>query len=133
MWYVTLNNGANMQQSSPFCLCLTQVPLGVILKNENVLNEMIDIVDVLHKYIPKTTSTQTFNHCARDGRAKAITVNIDHFNHILVGGDQLTVSRFHGSQGILHNCDNGGERGEGLIPVIEDWHTKMCFMKVCVL
>eukprot|EP00731_Ephydatia_muelleri_P034358 Em0056g17a len=47
-----------------------------------------------------------------------------------VGGDQLTVSRFHGSQGILHNCDNGGERGEGLIPVIEDWHTKMCYMKV---
>ena len=76
--------------------------IGVILKSENLLNEMVDIIDVLHKYIPKTTSTQTFHHCARrDESGKAITVNIDHFNHILVGGDQLTVSRFYGSQGIL--------------------------------
>ena len=76
------------------------------LKNENVLNEMIDIVDELHKYIPKTSSTQTFNHCAEGGNIAAITLNIDHSNHILVGGDQLTVARIRGSQDILLNSDN---------------------------
>lgn len=113
-----------------------QVPLGVHLKNENVLSEMIDIVDELHKYIPKTSTNQTFIHCAEGGNIAPITLQIDHFNHILVGGDQLTVARIRGSQGILSNAENGGERGEGIIPVIEDWHTKMCYMKVratCIL
>ena len=44
--------------------------------------------------------------------------------------DQLTIARIRGSQSILSNSDNGEERLEGFVPVIEDWHTKMCFMEV---
>ena len=57
-------------------------------------------------------------------------VTINHFSHILLGGDQLTVARVRGSQGALLNSDSGIEHVEGFIPVIEDWHTKMCYMKV---
>eukprot|EP00731_Ephydatia_muelleri_P025442 Em0017g525a len=64
----------------------TVVPLGVILKNENILNDMVDILDVLHQYVPKTTTTQTYNTC----------------------GDQLTVARVRGSQDALLNSESGG-------------------------
>ena len=100
------------------------------MKNENVLNDMVDIVDELHKYIPKTTSVQTFQVNTEGGGSEVVTLNIDHFYHILIGGYQLTAARIRGGQGILSNSINGWERGEGLIPIIEDWHTKLCYMKV---
>ena len=62
----------------------------MILKNENVLNDMVDIVDELHKYIPKATSVQTFQV---NGGSEVFTLNIDHFYHIGIGGDQLTAAR----------------------------------------
>ena len=34
------------------------MPLGVILKNENVLNEMVEKLDELHKYVPTKQTTQ---------------------------------------------------------------------------
>ena len=43
---------------------------------------------------------------------------------------QLTVARIRCSQGVQFNAENGEERQEGIIPVIEDWHAKMCCMKV---
>ena len=43
---------------------------------------------------------------------------------------QLTVARIRASQGVQFNAENGEERLEGIIPVIEDWHAKMCYMKV---
>ncbi|KAL5479300.1 hypothetical protein EMCRGX_G022803 [Ephydatia muelleri] len=51
----------------------TVVPLGVILKNENILNDMVDILDVLHQYVPKTTTTQTYNTCAEDGAREQLS------------------------------------------------------------
>ncbi|KAL5482242.1 hypothetical protein EMCRGX_G022542 [Ephydatia muelleri] len=84
------------QYSKQMALKSEVVPLGVMLNNENVLGDMIDILDGLHRYIP-------------------------------LGGDQLTIARIRGSQSILSNSDNGEER---FVPVIEDWHTKMCFMEV---
>jgi L1 cell adhesion molecule like protein len=108
------------------------VPLGVLLKNENVIDDIVDIMDVLHKYVPKIRSTQTFDVCDQSGRLETVDVNIDHFHHILIGGDQLTTARIRGSQKVLSNSESGKERLEGLIPVIEDWHTKMTFMKVHV-
>eukprot|EP00731_Ephydatia_muelleri_P025731 Em0017g814a len=107
----------------------TVVPLGVILKNENILNDMVDILDVLHQYVPKTTTTQTYNTCAEDGSTRTTEVHIDHINPVLIGGDQLTVARVRGSQDALLNSESGMQRVQGLIPVIEDWHTKMCYMQ----
>eukprot|EP00731_Ephydatia_muelleri_P020858 Em0013g585a len=106
------------------------VPLGVMLKNENVLGDMIDILDGLHQYIPTTTTSQTLDVCAEGGHTRAVEVKLHNFSYIPLGGDQLTIARIRGSQSILSNSDNGEERLEGFVPVIEDWHTKMCFMEV---
>eukprot|EP00731_Ephydatia_muelleri_P010254 Em0005g840a len=105
------------------------VPLGVMLKNENVLGDMIDILDGLHRYIPTTTTSQTLDVCAEGGHTRAVEVKLHNFSYIPLGGDQLTIARIRGSQSILSNSDNGEERLEGFVPVIEDWHTKMCFME----
>eukprot|EP00731_Ephydatia_muelleri_P004394 Em0002g570a len=106
------------------------VPLGVMLKNENVLGDMIDILDGLHQYIPTTTTSQTLDVCAEGGHTRAVEVKLHNFSYIPLGGDQLTIARIRGSQSIFSNSDNGEERLEGFVPVIEDWHTKMCFMEV---
>ena len=42
--------------------------------------------------------------------------------NIPIGGDQLAVARIQGSQRVLFNSENGSERLEGFIPMIEDWH-----------
>eukprot|EP00731_Ephydatia_muelleri_P036130 Em0203g5a len=102
------------------------VPLGVMLKNENVLGDMINILDGLHQYIPTTTTSQTLDVCAEGGHTRAVEVKLHNFSYIPLGGDQLTIARI---RGILSNSDNGEERLEGFVPVIEDWHTKMCFME----
>ena len=72
-------------------------------------NDMVDIVDELHKYIPKTTSVQTFQVNTEGGGSEVVTLNIDHFYHILIGGDQLTAARIRCGQGILSNSVNGWE------------------------
>ena len=59
-----------------------------------------------------------------------LQTEIDHFCQILIGGDQVTAARVRGSQSIRRNSDNGRMRLDAFIPVVEDWHTKMCFMQV---
>ena len=58
------------------------------------------------------------------------SLKVDHFHHILLGGDQLTIARVQGCQRIRNNSENGRACLEGFFPVVEDWHTKMCYMKV---
>ncbi|KAL5517099.1 hypothetical protein EMCRGX_G002570 [Ephydatia muelleri] len=98
--------------------------------NENVLNDMVDILDELHKYVPRTTTMQTIDVCTGGGGTTAVDIHVNTFSHIPLGGDQLTVARIRGSQRVEFNAENGDERLEGFFPVIEDWHTKMCFMEV---
>ena len=57
-------------------------------------------------------------------------VHTNSFNHILLGGDQLTVARIRGCHKVKGNVHNGRDYCAGIVPVVEDWHTKMCFMKV---
>ena len=40
------------------------------------------------------------------------------------------VERARGSQRISDNSKTGVERLEGLSPVVEDWHAKMCLLEV---
>ena len=79
---------------------------------------MVDILDVLHQYVPKTTTTQTYDTCAEDGSTRTTKIHIDHINPIPIGGDQLTVARVRGSQDALLNSESGMQRVQGLIPVI---------------
>ena len=113
------------------------MPLGVLLRDENKLDEMADILDELHKYVPMVQSTESFEFAKPGEETEIIHCHLNRFSHILLGGDQLTVARIQGCQRIRRNLEDGRARIEGLVSVIEDWHAKMCLMKVisniCVL
>ena len=44
---------------------------------------------------------------------------------MLFGGDQLTAERARSSRQAGSNSDNAKGRLEGLVPVVEDWHSKV--------
>ena len=52
----------------------------------------------------------------------------------LLGGDQLTVhvARVSGVQNLRISHETALERLEGLIPVVEDWHTRVILLEVCM-
>ena len=50
------------------------------------------------------------------------------FHRILFGGNQLTAKRARGKVRIRKNSTNSADRLEGLLPVSEDWHTKVVFL-----
>lgn len=92
-----------------------QVPLGVIPKDEIKHEDMIDIL--CRELIDPVT--------------KDAMILKDHILvTTLVGGDQLTTARARGAQLIQSDYDSSKDRLAGLLPVTEDWHAKMCLMKV---
>lgn len=52
------------------------------------------------------------------------------FFKILFGGDQLTAARIRGTQALRVTQDRAADRLEGLIPVAEDWHSRMALVDV---
>ena len=54
---------------------------------------------------------------------KAIT------HEILLGGDQLSQARARAAIKIKANGETPSSRLEGFIPTVEDWHTKLTFLK----
>ena len=64
---------------------------------------MVDILDEFHKYVPSLRTMQRFEYSG-DGEAE---IDVDHFCHIPIGGDQLIVARIRGCQNIRKNADNG--------------------------
>jgi hypothetical protein len=92
----------------------TVVPIGVIPKNENVTEEMVQIMEDLQMYAP--TLTQGEHSLKR----------------ILFCGDQLTVERARSSQEARINSDTMQEALLGLEPAIADWHAEANFLQVCL-
>jgi L1 cell adhesion molecule like protein len=106
------------------------VPLGVLLKNETKHDEMVSILESLQRYVPIYSQEETFVD-PEDNEEMLLTLDV--FHYLLFGGDQLTVERANGSKRGRDNESRGKDRLEGLMPVIEDWHAKVCFLKVCML
>ena len=50
-----------------------------------------------------------------------------------LGGDQLTAARTRSSKRIRSNSMRGRDKLEGLEPICEDWHAKMCILGVCAI
>ena len=87
---------------------------------------MCKIMDSMHKYIPSITVQKiaTLPHGEQ--------FQYDDYDlwETLFGGDQLTVTRARGATDIRVDHDPADEKLRGLIPVIEDWHSRMTFLKV---
>ena len=98
----------------------------MLLFNENKLDEMGQILDHYMKLVPTTKRTR------QQPLPNGDTIETDdsQFIDILFGGDQLTVARIRGVQALRDTEAKRADRFEGLLPVIEDWHTRMTAMKV---
>lgn len=103
-----------------------QVPLGVLLHDENKLDEMGKILDHYMKLVPTLKAEQ---HVSQSN-GQVIDVDNTKFFSIHFGGDQLTVARIRGTQTLRDTHDTAIDRCEGITPVIEDWHARMALMKV---
>ena len=104
------------------------MPLGILQKSESNYEDMVDIMNNLHQYIP--TKTSITKHTVPDSDEEVEIVE-DTLHTVLFGGDQMTAARARGSQRIRTNSERGKDRLEGLKPVCEDWHAKLCLLGVC--
>ena len=50
-----------------------------------------------------------------------------------MGGDYLSVARAHGAQLIRNTSELEMHRLNGMLPVAEDWHAKVCLLEVIYL
>ena len=79
------------------------------MKNERKTKEMIEILDVLHKYVP-----------LRGGELKAV----------ILGGDQLACERIRGAPMARLQSPDPTQRLEDLTAKIKDWHSLQAFYQV---
>ena len=49
---------------------------------------------------------------------------------LLFGGDQLTVKNARSAKAAMAGTETSVDRLEGLIPVSEDWHARLCLLTV---
>ena len=97
----------------------------MLLLDENKLEEMSEI---LKKYMELVPFRAAEGHFTLPNE-NIITFDDTQFWRVLFGGDQLTVARMHGTQA-LRDTQDTQDQLEGVIPVVEDWHARMTFLKV---
>lgn len=95
----------------------------MILKNENVLEEMIEIMLDMHEYVP------VLPYEAIDEQTQC-KIAEDRLHKILFGGDQLTRKRAETAKELRRNSVTPTTQLKGLIPVCEDWHAKKILLEV---
>lgn len=80
------------------------MPLGIIPRNENKTDQLIQIMEELHHYVP----------------AK---------HQLSFAGDQLTAARARTARKIRVNSKDELKSLRGLVPFAADWHCKVNFME----
>lgn len=105
------------------------MPRGVQLLNENNLDDMSQILHNFHELIP--THKKEGHLILPNG--SVLEFDDTSFFKVFLGGDQLTIARIRGAQAMRASHDGPVDRLEGVIPVIEDWHSRMTLMRAIVL
>lgn len=108
---------------------MLQVPLGVLPYNETKYEDMISILQHVQGYVP----ARLVNRELTLPDQETMQYSEQHHAVTLIGGDQLTVARARGAQKIRSNSLKSEDRLDGLLPVAEDWHAKMCLLQVIVM
>lgn len=103
------------------------MPLGVLPENEIYHEGMIAIAEHAHKYVPVKQVKRVLSVPGEEN----IQIEDEDYWSTLFGGDLLSVVRTRGVQRIRSNSDTRKGKLDGLLPVAEDWHEKLCFMEVC--
>ena len=108
-------------------ISLIQVPLGVLPKNENLGDDMVDIMLHLHQYVPLVDGTESVEVPVTNEKVQVPRAS---FRRIFLGGDQLTAARARGAIKSRVNSMSSAARLDGVIPCAEDWHVKLNFLDV---
>ncbi len=85
--------------------------------------DMTEILEHHHSYVPAVNCEVVIpqeNGPLQDQK----------FLTTLVGGDYLSVARARGAQVIRSTSELMKDTLNGLLPVAEDWHAKVCLMEV---
>ncbi|PFX13265.1 hypothetical protein AWC38_SpisGene22668 [Stylophora pistillata] len=90
-----------------------QVPLGILFKNENLNDEMIEILEHVHSHYVPTKMVRT-----EDGELEPEVAE-----SIFFGGDQLTEERARNCKDARADADTEYDRLEGVKSKHEDWHS----------
>lgn len=97
-----------------------KVPLGLLAKNENLNEDMVDILDHLQSlYVPMTEKQLA------SGGTEKVPVET-----VFFGGDQLTEERARNVQLARSDGTTTEERLDGVWPKNEDWHAIRIAYKV---
>lgn len=104
--------------------------MGILLKSETNYEDMVSILEHLHQYVPTQTKEEDVEV---PGLHEPVKVINDQFHPIIFGGDQMTAVRARGAQRIRSNSDRAKDGLEGVVPVVEDWHAKVCILEVILL
>ena len=107
-------------------LYIVQIPLGVLLFDENKLDEMGKILAHYMKLVPTVEATGSLQL----SNGSILDFDDTRFYSILFGGDQLTVAAIRGTQALRDTQDKAVDRLEGVTAVVEEWHVRMTLMKV---
>ena len=95
------------EYSDEMCQKSEVVVVDLLHKNEAKHDDMLEIMRTIQKYKGQYSGT------------------------VLSGGDQLTCERQRCSKLHVMDGNNPEDRLDQIEPVIEDWRTLMCFLKVC--
>lgn len=90
----------------------TQVPLGILPHNEVKTEEMIKILDELHRYVPRCSDKP------------------EKVQQVAFGGDALTAIRARQGINVRVNSSDSVTALRGMVPFSADWHTKVNFISV---
>ena len=88
---------------------------------------MVAIISTLHQYVPTIKFTEELSVPAYNRQSRFLGL------HFIIGGDQLTAARERAAQKAKLHADSPVKRLEGLVPVAEDWHTKVILLEVSVV
>ena len=91
---------------------------------------MLDILQHMQKYVP-CVKKQVDLEVPSTGEHMAVEL-VDNYD-ILLGGDLLTSFRAREVQRIMAYSDQPHLRCDCLLPVTEDWHTRLCLLEVSLI
>ena len=101
------------------------MPLGIILKNEAKTEDMVAFLIHIADYIPTIVASKE----TVISTGEKVAVDKSKMHYILVG-DQMTAARAKAAIEAKGNGQTSFKRLDGIVPVLEDWHTKGNFMGV---
>ena len=89
---------------------------------------MCDILDELNVYVPMQQDSEL-----GDIDRRSVFVDRTLMSQHLLFGDQVTVARIRGALVLRSTHFTAADSLQGFVPVVADWHARLCLVTVCNL